>query len=391
MKKRAAARRISDKKKKREIERKVKTALRTPEKTTVKAKKISPRPIEKTTTRKVRAEGEEKVKKVKGKEKQKTLREKISLKPAKRTGKAKAEGKSERKITKTQVPEKEKAGKVAHATRRIRKAEEKTPPKRREKVPPKAVGKVRIRKTLAAKTAEKVKAGFATKAEIEKKEEKTSRRIIGKKVASLRVKEVAVGRVIGKSEKKERPRRIVKGVGEAKGVRETVEAGQGEADRVPEVKEVAEVSKAGAQEEVGEKVARPPTPWAVLPEEYGENAVTLMTVDPYRLFAFWEVREETLKIFRGEVNIRVYDVTDIDFDRVDANSCFDVRADGRIGKCYVSVKPERQYIADIGIIFDGIFIAIARSARVSTPRATVLEEEGFLLSLPTETGLRSGY
>ncbi len=143
--------------------------------------------------------------------------------------------------------------------------------------------------------------------------------------------------------------------------------------------------------QVGPKSKKPPpTPRAVLPEEYGENSVTLMTVDPYRLFAFWEVREETLEIFRGEVDIRVYDVTDIDFDMMDANSYLDVRADGRIGKCYVSVNPEREYTADIGIIFDGIFIAIARSAKVSTPRATV-SEEGILLSGLRETGLRTGY
>jgi hypothetical protein len=390
VKKRAASGTISDTKKKKEIERKVKTVPGTAEKTAEKKKrKIAPKTTEKTTARKVKAEGEKRVKKVKGKEKQKTIREKISPKPEKRE-KVKAEGQSEKKITKTRVPEKEKAGKVSRTARIVRKTEEKAPPERREKVPPKAAGKVRIRKKLAAKTAEKFKAGVVTKAETVEKEEKTPGQIVKKEVVSAGVKEVAVGIAIGESEKKEKPRRLVKGAGKAEGFRERVEAGQGEAGRVAEAKEVAGVQKAEAQEEVGEKEARPPTPWAVLPEEYGENSVTLMTVDPYRLFAFWEVREETLEIFRGEVDIRVYDVTDIDFDRMDANSCFDVRADARIGKCYISVNPEREYTADIGIIFDGIYIAIARSAKVSTPRATV-SEEGILLSGLRETGLRPGY
>jgi hypothetical protein len=162
--------------------------------------------------------------------------------------------------------------------------------------------------------------------------------------------------------------------------------GRSGADRAAEEKAVPVTSG----ERLREKAPCPPPSKAILPEEYGENSITLMTVDPYRLFVFWEVREETLGVFGGEINIRVYDVTGIDFDRMDANGCFDVKAEGRIGKCYVSVRPEREYIADVGIVFEGIFIAISRSERVSTPRAAV-PEDGILLSALWEAGLRTGY
>jgi hypothetical protein len=384
--KRAASGRVSDTKKKKEIAGKAKNARGTSEKAEKKNRKTAPKTAEKRAAGKVKGKEERGVKKVKVKEKQKTVREKISPGPEKKK-KVEAKGKSEKKIAKTEVSLKKKTEKVAVATRKIRKTEEKTPPQRRKKVPSKVAGKVRTSKAPAPKTAEKAKAGVITKAEISK-ERKTSRRIVKGEIVFAEVKEVAPGKAIVKSEKNER-QQIVRGVGKAQAVGGRSRAGQDEAGRAAEAKEIAGLQKSKTQE-VGEKEVRPPTPRAVLPEEYGENSVTLMTVDPYRLFAFWEVREEALEIFRGQVDIRVYDVTDIDFDMMDANSYIDVRADARVGKCYVSVNPEREYTADIGIIFDGIFIAIARSARVSTPRAAV-SEEGILLSGPWVTGLRTGY
>jgi hypothetical protein len=193
--------------------------------------------------------------------------------------------------------------------------------------------------------------------------EKISERIVSRKVVPSGVEEVVAG---------------------------TAGAGQGEAGRVAESKEITGLQEAKAEGKGWEKEAPLQTQRAVLPEEYGENSVTLITVDPYRLFAFWEVRKETLETFRGEVDIRVYDVTDIDFDTMDANSYLDIKVDARIGKCYVSVNPEREYIADVGIIFDGIFIAIARSAKVSTPRSAVSEERILLYGVG-ETGFWTGY
>jgi hypothetical protein len=111
----------------------------------------------------------------------------------------------------------------------------------------------------------------------------------------------------------------------------------------------------------------PPLPWEILPTEYGENYITLMTVDPFKIFAFWEVREDTTKIFKGDLTVRIYDITGIDFDSMDANSYLDIRVAERIGKSYIDVGSDKEFIADIGIIYDGIFITIARSHKVSTP------------------------
>ena len=44
------------------------------------------------------------------------------------------------------------------------------------------------------------------------------------------------------------------------------------------------------------------------------TGITLMTVDPWKLFAYWEVKEDTLSKIKGTLVLRVYDVTGIYFD-----------------------------------------------------------------------------
>lgn len=127
-----------------------------------------------------------------------------------------------------------------------------------------------------------------------------------------------------------------------------------------------------------------------LPSEYGENGIILMPVNPYKLFAFWEVRKETLNIFRGILNLRVYDVTGIDLDTTDADSFHDIAVSERIGKMYLDVSPAKEYIADVGIVYNGIFISIARSPRISTPGAGIPGEKYFLPEV-LDIGVRIGY
>ena len=127
-----------------------------------------------------------------------------------------------------------------------------------------------------------------------------------------------------------------------------------------------------------------------LPSEYGENSITLMPVNPYKLFAFWEVRRETLKILKGFLNLRLYDVTGIDFATTDAHFFTDSTVSERVGKMYLYVIPAKEYVADIGIVHNGIFIGIARSPRVSTPGAGTAGEEEYLPE-GFAAGTRVGY
>ncbi|MBI5187629.1 MAG: DUF4912 domain-containing protein [Nitrospirae bacterium] len=142
---------------------------------------------------------------------------------------------------------------------------------------------------------------------------------------------------------------------------------------------------------ITEKPKYPSMPWEALPTEYGEDSITLMTVDPKKLFAYWEVGEDTIARYGGILNIRVYDVTGIDFDGMNANSYFDIPVNEGIGSWYIDVSPETEFIADIGVINpQGIFITIARSNKVSTPRVEITEE-GVLPQELYKTGLHVGY
>lgn len=116
-----------------------------------------------------------------------------------------------------------------------------------------------------------------------------------------------------------------------------------------------------------------------LPVEYGEDRITLMTVDPWKLFAYWEVREDTLSKVKGTLALRVYDVTGIYFDGKNANIVFDIPAYKRVGDSYIGVGPGRDFIVDIGAVSrKGDFIAIARSNKVTTPAIKAAKEEGVL-------------
>ena len=128
------------------------------------------------------------------------------------------------------------------------------------------------------------------------------------------------------------------------------------------------------------------------PAEYGEDRITLMTVDPWKLFAYWEVKENTLSKIKGTLVLRVYDVTGIYFDGKNANLVFDVPVYGRIGDSYIGVGPDKAFIVDIGAVSKaGDFVAVARSNQASTPALKVAKEEGALPQEIYEVGPVTGY
>lgn len=127
-----------------------------------------------------------------------------------------------------------------------------------------------------------------------------------------------------------------------------------------------------------------------LPVGYGEDGITLMTVDPLKVFTFWEVREDTLSKFKGDLAVRVYDMTSTGFDKMNECSHFDLTVSERIGGMYIDVAPEKEFVAGIGVVCEGVFISITRSNKVSTPRATASETKALPLSF-FASGFRAGY
>lgn len=105
-----------------------------------------------------------------------------------------------------------------------------------------------------------------------------------------------------------------------------------------------------------------------LPEQNG-NKITLMTVDPWKLFAYWELQESALANIKGVLVLRVYDVTDIGFTVNNAHIVFDIAVYERAGTSYIGVGPGREFIVDIGaVVHGGGFISLARSNKIATPQ-----------------------
>ena len=117
-----------------------------------------------------------------------------------------------------------------------------------------------------------------------------------------------------------------------------------------------------------------------------------MTVNPWKLFAYWEAKENTLSKIKGMLVLRVYDVTGICFDGKNSNLFFDVPVYGSIGDSYIGVGPDKAFTVDIGAVSKaGDFVMIARSNQVSTPALKVVKEEGALPQEIYEVGPVTGY
>ncbi len=127
-----------------------------------------------------------------------------------------------------------------------------------------------------------------------------------------------------------------------------------------------------------------------LPAGYGDNRIVIMARDPWWIFAYWEItcqKESEVRSLIGQRGLsplksvlRVYDVTDREFDGKNANSYFDIDLSGLATDWYINVgKPNRSWIVDIGILAgNNEFFLLARSNCVRTPRfgmSEIVDEE----------------
>ena len=116
-----------------------------------------------------------------------------------------------------------------------------------------------------------------------------------------------------------------------------------------------------------------------LPDLGQDNRLVLMAVDPYLVYAYWNLTSARVEAARALFEqdelesqvLRFHDTTGIDFNGANCGSCFDVKIDLDAGKWYVRLwSPERRYCADIGLRGkDGRLVALVRSNLVETPAA----------------------
>ena len=143
-----------------------------------------------------------------------------------------------------------------------------------------------------------------------------------------------------------------------------------------------------------------PTPAYRNPEEfqfpygYGDNKIVIMVRDPWWLFGYWEIgyqkeEEARNKIYSKGLSpaksiLRVYDITDIEFNGANAHDSFDIELAGLANNWYINVgKPNRSWIVEIGVLAsNNEFFVLARSNCVRTPRfgmSETIDEEWMCL------------
>lgn len=118
-----------------------------------------------------------------------------------------------------------------------------------------------------------------------------------------------------------------------------------------------------------------------LPAGYGDTRIVLMIKDPWWLYAYWEVQPQAERAARSQLTpedivglqsvLRVYDVTDTAFPDQSARRWFDIPLSGLAMSWYIHANaPDRSFIVEIGLLTrGGRFLLLARSNRVTTPRA----------------------
>ncbi len=116
-----------------------------------------------------------------------------------------------------------------------------------------------------------------------------------------------------------------------------------------------------------------------VPDLGEDNRLVLMAVDPYMVFAYWNVTSQRIEAAEALFDqdeleahvLRFHDTTGIDFDGVNSRSSFDVKIHMEARKWYVRLwSPETRYCADIGLRGrDGRLVALVRSNLVETPAA----------------------
>ena len=156
-----------------------------------------------------------------------------------------------------------------------------------------------------------------------------------------------------------------------------------------EITEAGAVERAMASSPAGEAASlaeRAGQPGFDLPGSYGVDRVTAASVDPQRLYVYWELHEESVASAQSALGpepadvdrrprlvLRIYDTTGRTFggDGNNAHGFFDQPVDALQGQWFFDIdRPGGQAHLEAGLLSpDGRFEPIARSRRVDFPRS----------------------
>jgi uncharacterized protein len=143
------------------------------------------------------------------------------------------------------------------------------------------------------------------------------------------------------------------------------------------------VTSVPPQAPVAAPIAAPPLD---LPARYGVDRLVILVRDPWWVYAWWELTDGNLSEGKrvlgssGDLVLRMYDVSAIDWDGSNHHSHFDIEIGDLAGNWYIEIgRPGASFVAEIGLRApDGRFVALLRSNFVTLPRdgmSPVVDEE----------------
>ena len=132
------------------------------------------------------------------------------------------------------------------------------------------------------------------------------------------------------------------------------------------------------------------------PTGYGDNKIVILARDPWWIFSYWEIRKDKEDDIVRKIEssgdsvqktvLRVYDITDVNFNGKNAHTYFDIDLRGLATTWYINVnQPDRSWVVEIGIVSrKGDFHALARSNTIKTPRFGMSDKMDTEWSMPEE-------
>ncbi len=107
-----------------------------------------------------------------------------------------------------------------------------------------------------------------------------------------------------------------------------------------------------------------------LPEEYGENIMTMLVQNPQTLFVYWELDQANWQSITSAVYLRLYQLQDAAFESKILLQ--EIILPPFSNKWYFDpVQSESFYVAEIGYQEEQDFIAVLRSNVAATPACPV--------------------
>lgn len=249
--------------------------------------------------------------------------------PQKRSPAKAAQKAAKKKVEKK--PAKKSPGKPAL------KAAQKAAPPKREKKPKKPLDALTVAelKALAKELAVPLTAG-AKKADIIKALKTAERAPAAKKAALEKPAPAARKKTAAPKAKKAAPlRKRVKAV-----VAKTPKSPASPVKKKRAVAPQHPQSKEPLFKELPKLLEKPEEPTALEPGR--EDRIVTMTVAPRRLYVYWEVAEATVMRHPGNLNLKISDLK--------GGETFYLPIDERVGEYFITVAPDTEYSAEVGVI-----------------------------------------